>query len=126
MAGEFEPGALRPGNVRPAKIIAQAGVNNTLVFPGPAVFTGLEGHNAAVTSLCIHLYDKVGVPVAGTDVPVMTIRVPAGGRVEIGRSNGAGFASGLGYSITTGFADNDAVAVAAGDFVGSLTYAPGA
>lgn len=70
--------------------------------------------NAAVRYL--KLYNKASAPTVGTDVPVLTVAIPATGFVKVdGGSNGIRFATGIALAITTGATDADTGAVAAAE-----------
>jgi hypothetical protein len=77
--------------------------------------------NAAVRYL--KLYNKASAPTVGTDIPVMVIPIPAGGVVQInGGSNGLRFGTGIAWALTTGAADSNATAVAAGEIKVAIAY----
>lgn len=62
----------------------------------------------------VKLYNKATAPTVGTDVPVITIPVPAGGSVNLPFGTpGAIFGTGIGLGITNLAADTDTTAVAA-------------
>lgn len=77
--------------------------------------------NAAVRYL--KLYNKASAPTVGTDVPVLTIAIPAGGVAQVdGGSNGLRFGTGIAWALTTGSADTDTAAVAASEIKVSIAY----
>lgn len=81
-----------------------------------------NNNNAAVRYLKI--YNKASAPTVGTDTPVMVIPIPAGGvtpPINLG-SNGIRFATGIAWALTTGAADSDTGAVAAGEHKVAITY----
>jgi hypothetical protein len=105
-----------------AKVLAAASVNNTLV---KATAGRLYGYHLANTSAAwryVKFYNKATAPVAGTDTPVLTVPIPPGGVAVVDRPIPISFATGIGYALTTGAADNDATAVAANDVVGHLLF----
>lgn len=68
--------------------------------------------NAAIRYL--KLYNKASAPTVGTDVPVLSIAIPATGIAQVdGGSNGIRFGTGIAFAITASAADNDTTAVAA-------------
>jgi hypothetical protein len=74
----------------------------------------------------LKLYNKASAPTVGTDIPVMTIPVPAntqGAGVALAFSIGVNFTAGIAFAITSGSADSDTGAVGAGDVILNLTYA---
>ena len=77
--------------------------------------------NAAARYL--KLYNKASAPTVGTDVPILTIPIPAGGVVQInGGSNGIRFATGIAWALTAGAADSDTAAVAASEHKVVISY----
>jgi len=77
--------------------------------------------NAAVRYL--KLYNKASAPVVGTDTPVLTIPIPAGGLAQVdGGSNGIRFGTGIAWALTASAADSATDAVAAGDIKVAIAY----
>jgi hypothetical protein len=69
------------------------------------------------------LYNKATAPTVGTDVPVLTIPVPANSYVTLNfGTTGKRFATGIGIAITGAQAVADTTAVAAGDTHSQLSY----
>jgi hypothetical protein len=92
-----------------------ATTNDTLVLTGTSGLQAFHAFNNGASVAYVKLYNKATAP-ASTDVPAMVIPIPAGGvspPLTPGFS-GFRFALGLGLRITTGVADNDTGAVAAG------------
>ena len=59
----------------------------------------------------------------GTDTPVLTLAIPAGGMVQIdGGSNGIRFGTGIAWALTTGATDADTGAVAASEIKVAIAY----
>ena len=83
----------------------------------------ITASNLAAAAKFLKLYNKASAPTVGTDVPVMTIPVPAGGSVslELG-AIGIRFTSGLAMAITGASGDTDTTAVAAGDVRTAISY----
>lgn len=74
----------------------------------------------------LKLYNKATAPTVGTDIPIMTIPIPAntqGAGVAIPFSMGVNFSAGIGIAITSGAGDTDTGAVLANDVIVNLTYA---
>lgn len=70
--------------------------------------------NTGAAAAYLKLYNKATAPTVGTDVPVATITIPAGGFVNVPfGSQGFRFATGIGYAITNLAADSDTTAIAA-------------
>lgn len=77
--------------------------------------------NAAARFLKI--YNKASAPTVGTDIPVIVIPIPAGAVVQVhGGSNGIRFATGISWALTTGSADTDTAAVAAGEIKVGISF----
>lgn len=77
--------------------------------------------NAAARYL--KLYNKASAPTVGTDVPVITIPLPAGSVTTVhGGSNGIRFGTGIAWAVTTGAADSDVAAVAASEIKVAISY----
>jgi hypothetical protein len=70
--------------------------------------------NTGAAAAYLKLYNKASAPTVGTDVPVLTISLPASGTVNVPfGTNGFRFATGIAYAITNLAADSDTTAVAA-------------
>ncbi|MFT3671302.1 hypothetical protein [Aestuariivirga sp.] len=77
--------------------------------------------NAAIRYL--KLYNKASAPTVGTDVPVLTIPIPATGSVNLPFGElGKRFATGIAFAITAAAADTDTTAVAASEIKVSIDY----
>ena len=89
--------------------------------------TGLDGLTGFATVTCfLKLYDKVSAPVPGTDVPKMTIMLPANvpQRIDFGIETCA-FKNGLAFAVTLNAPDADATVLAAADTSGvDFFYSP--
>jgi len=76
----------------------------------------ISASNMTASIKYLKLYNKATAPTVGTDVPVLTIPIPANGMaaLEFG-ANGKRFTTGIAFAITGLQAIADATAVAAGD-----------
>lgn len=82
------------------------------------------GRNTTATVLYLKLYNKASAPTVGTDTPVATLPCPPAANFAWDWPKGRSFSIGIAYALTTGSADNDTGAVAAGDIIGlNLDYA---
>lgn len=83
----------------------------------------LTASNMSAAIKYVKFYNKASAPTVGTDVPVLTIPVPANGMIslEFG-ANGKKFITGIAFAITGAQAIADATAVAAGDVQVHGTY----
>lgn len=92
---------------------------DALAVSSPVKFYGIFLYNKAASVRFIKLYDQATAP-ASTDTPKMVFRVGASSQFELQLRVPVEFNSGFGYRITTGAADSDTGAPAAGDIVGLL------
>lgn len=110
----------------PYKLISLATTNANVVKATPGNLYSIVAIGLTSIVRYLKLYNKASAPTVGTDVPVMTIPIPAntqGAGIAIPFSMGVNFPLGIALAITTGSADNNNVAVAAGDIIINLTYA---
>jgi hypothetical protein len=94
--------------------------NATVAFNGPVVLRTILGQNTKASTVFLKLYAlgaNLAVPTSA-DTPILTLAIPAASAFAIDLASGLKFNFGLGYRITTGSADNDAVAIGAGDILG--------
>ena len=92
-----------------------ATTNATSVKTAAANITAITYNNMSASVQYIKLYNKASAPTVGTDIPVMTIPVPANSFYvqELGIM-GLRFSTGLAFAITGAQADTDTTAIAAG------------
>lgn len=108
------------------KLISTASTNANNVKASGGNLYSIIAIGLTSTVRYLKIYSKATAPTVGTDVPLMTIPVPAntqGAGVAIPFSMGVNFPLGIGVAITSGSADNDTGAVGAGDVIVNLTYA---
>ena len=121
-----KPNTTGANGTTPYKLISLATTNANVVKATPGNLYSIIAIGLTSTVRYLKLYSKASAPTVGTDVPVMTIPIPAntqGAGVAIPFSMGVNFPLGIAIAITSGAADNDAVAVGAGDVIINLTYA---
>ena len=99
-----------------------ASTNGALIITGTSGVPFFYATNEGASDAYVKLYNKATAPTVGTDVPEMTIRVPAaaGGapglaNPNMGGSNAPRFALGLGIAITRNAVYTDTTAVGAGE-----------
>jgi len=111
------PTVLATSNPGTAAVVA-------LVQAGPTTVYQAVLSNVSATQRYVKLYNKATAPVAASDVPVMTIAVPANGTVILPCNDlGIPFPLGLGYGISGLAPDTDATALtAAKDIKVLVTY----
>lgn len=110
------------GGLNQAKIMSTAGTNAGVARNATSKLCGYEFSNSSAAFRYVKLYNKATAPTVGTDVPVRTIGVPPGGRVQMTQSLGIAFSAGIAYAITAAAADNDATAIGAADVIGCLDF----
>lgn len=107
-----------------AKINSAATTNATSVKAGPARLLSVVASNINAAARFLKLYDKATAPTVGTDVPVITIPIPAGGIVSLNLGEfGVDFTLGIAAAITAVGTDADTTAVAASEIKAVLVYA---
>ena len=108
--------------------ISTADANSTLVSASAQFINKLIVSNSSSAIRYMHLYNTATAPTAGVGTPVARILIPGSlsGTVlslNFGSYGGlAGFPLGIGYTITTGYADNDTVAIGAGEVLVNMEY----
>ncbi|MBS1180452.1 MAG: hypothetical protein H6Q99_332 [Proteobacteria bacterium] len=104
---------------------AIASTNATLVKGAAGRLYKARGYNAAAAVRYLKLYNKASAPTVGTDTPVVTLPLAPSAVFDIDLVPiGQYFSTGIAFALTTGSADSDTGAVAAGDVVGlALWYA---
>lgn len=98
-------------------VSAAASVNSTSAKASAGSLFFVSGYNAAAAVRYLKFYDKASAPTIGTDAPVLTLALPATSAFNIDL-HGLSFATGIGYGLTTGAADNNTTALTAADVVG--------
>lgn len=93
-----------------------ASTNATVTKASAGTVWSILASNINAATRYLKLYNKATAPTVGTDIPVIVIPIPAGQTVNFhGGSNGIRFATGIGWALTTGAADNDTGAVSASE-----------
>ena len=90
-----------------------ATTNATLVKGSAGTLYGVTASNTGAAAAFVKFYNKATAPTVGTDVPVLTLAIPAGGTLPnpIG-GLGHRFTTGIAMAITNLAADSDTTAVA--------------
>lgn len=105
-----------------SRINAAASTNATSLKASAGQIYTIDVFNVAAYNVFLKLYNKASAPTVGTDTPVMTIPVPAGGGFSKTWPMGFPFATGIAYAITKLQADSDTTAVAALDLTGNTLW----
>jgi hypothetical protein len=111
--------------LRPYKITSLATTNASIVKATSGNLHSIIAIGLSSTVRYLKIYNKATVPIVGTDIPVMTLPIPAntqGAGISLPFSIGVNFSKGIGLAITAGSADTDSSAIAAGDVIVNLTF----
>jgi hypothetical protein len=106
-----------------SRLIAAGTTNATVAKIGSGQVYGWYLFNAAAATRYFKIYDKGGPPTVGSDMPLMTIGIPAGAAANVWFGSGIQFMWGISYATTVNPADTDATAVTANDLIINLFYA---
>ena len=122
-AGSNNIGNVGISPATPHNLNSAATTNATSVKNTSASLYSLVASNTGASIRYLKLYNKASAPTVGTDIPVLTLPIPAGSFINppLG-AMGARFATGLAYAITGAAADADTTAVAAGEVKVKLDY----
>lgn len=101
----------------PSRIASAAATTNaTLVKASAGRLYKVRGYNAAASVRYIKFYNKATAPTVGTDAVVFGFALAPNAPFDLDFGMlGESFATGIGFGITTGAADNDTGALTAGD-----------
>lgn len=114
------------GGSTPYHLVSLGSTNATSIKASAGSLLGLQVFNTNAAARYLHLTDTAGAPTPGTTIPVKTILVPGGsaggGTIVPFGSAGVAFATGIGFWLSTGAADNDTGAVGAGDLILNVDY----
>lgn len=109
-------GTVTATNTTPTPLnTSSAATTNPILVKGSAgTLFNVSASNTGAGIAYLKFYNKATAPTVGTDVPVLTIPIPASGVISVPFGTlGHRFATGIGIGITGGAADNDTTAVAA-------------
>jgi hypothetical protein len=116
------PSPATSGGLSKARIKSASGTNATSVKGSAGQLYGWFLYNNTSSVKALHLYDTASTPTAGSGTPAFTVPIPANGGANVEFSMGIPFASGIGYTITTGVGDSDTGSCAADDVHGVLLF----
>jgi hypothetical protein len=108
--------------VTPSRINAAASTNATSLKASAGQLYTIDVFNPAAYNVFLKFYNKASAPTVGTDTPVLTIPIQAGGGYSARWPSGLPFATGIAYAITKLQADSDTTVVVAGDLTGNTTW----
>ena len=104
------------------KLVTAATTNAAVIKATAARVYGYHYTNNTAATKYVRLYNKATAPTVGTDSPAVVIPIAPNASVLVDHTIPITFATGLGISVTGGFADNDATVTAVGDVVGHLLW----
>jgi hypothetical protein len=122
LVGAFSAAPRTTGGLSVSRVVSAASTNATNVKSAAGQVYGWYLSNLNAAARYVKLYNKATAPTVGTDTPLLTLMVPAGGAANMEFTNGIAFGTGIGFATTTGSADSDTGAVALGDVVVNLLY----
>lgn len=104
-------------------LISAATTNSTLISTGAHTLYSINAYNNGATAAYVKIYAKATAPTVGTDTPIKSIMLPAGGGSNIVLpTQGDVVALGLGLGITGGAANSDTTAVALSQVIFNCSY----
>lgn len=99
-----------------SNVNSAASTNATVVKASAGTVYNVTASNVNASPRYLKLYNKATAPTVGTDVPLITIAIPATSTVAVNFGvTGHRFATGVGLAITAGAADSDTAAVGANE-----------
>jgi hypothetical protein len=105
-----------------SRVNAAATTNATSLKATAGQLYTIDVFNAAAYNVFLKLYNKASAPTVGTDTPVMTIPIQAGGGYSKTWPMGLPFSTGIAYAITKLQPDTDTTVLVAGDLTGNTTW----
>jgi hypothetical protein len=104
------------------RVLSAATTNADQIKSSNAKVHGWFIFNTSASVKYVKLFNTKIAPVLGTDRPLLTIPVPAGGGANVEFANGIDFTVGIGIAITGAAGDLDTTAVAANDVIANIFY----
>lgn len=120
------PNTTGANGTTPYKLISLTTTNANVVKNSGGNLYSIVAIGLTSTVRFLKFYNKATAPIVGTDIPTMTIPIPAntqGAGISIPFSMGVNFPLGISIAITAGSADNNSAAILANDVLVNLTYA---
>lgn len=106
--------------------VVASGTNATNVKASAGTLKGVQVYNNSANIAYLKFYNTAGTPTAGSGTPVKVVIIPAstaGAGAVVGiPPEGITFATGIGFTVTGGIADNDSTSVAASAFLIEIDY----
>lgn len=120
LIGSINIAAATTGGCTPAKVLSAASTNSTNIKASAGTLCKMVVVNVNTTLAYLKMYDKATAPTCNSDTVLATYAIPfgasnAGGGVAIPLGPfGEAYASGIGFCLTGGIADNDNTNTATG------------
>lgn len=111
-----------PGESTASVTISAASTNATSLKASAGHVEYIIASNLNASARYLKLYNKASAPTVGTDTPVMVIRLPAAGQVEISFNRPPYFSLGIAWALTSGIAHADTGAVSASEHAVNIGY----
>lgn len=93
-----------------------------LIATGPKMLFGYYLSNKSSSPIHVKFYNKATAPEVGTDIPVLTLAIPAASAANQEFLGGIPFALGLGIGCTTGPTDDAVGGTTANDLIANVMY----
>lgn len=127
VAGVQTPVAVTPranaNGATPSRVVASVTGNTLTALKNTAGnIVNIDLFNVATYMVFLKFYNKATAVTVGTDTPVWTIPIPAGGSFSKEFVQGKSFSAGIAFAITKLQADTDTTALVAGDVTGSIDW----
>lgn len=119
-AGTSSIGTVSTPTGTPIAVTTTASTNASIQKATSGNLFEISASNPTATPVYVKLYNKASAPTVGTDVPVLTVTVPAASAAQLGAVNltfsqiGKRFTTGIAMAITGGVAATDTAAAVAG------------
>jgi len=120
----MQPRAVTGGYTSVNRLLtAAASTNATVVKASAGRLYKAAGYNAAASVRYLKIYNKATAPTVGTDTPIVVFALAPSSAFNLDLAPfGQYFATGIGFSLTTGVADADTGALTAADVVGMTIW----
>lgn len=110
------------GGTTTNKRISGASTNAVSIKASAGQVYGWFITNSNAAARYVKLFNKATVPIPGTDVPVLTLMVPANSYITASFPLGIPFSAGIGLAMTAGNGDLDTTAIGAGDIISHIFW----
>lgn len=99
------------------RTVSAASTNEQVIATSPVYFAGGIFTNTTAGAKFVKYYNKATAPTVGTDIPLLTISIPANDSKVIELQDGVYFSNGISMAITGAGADSDTTNTAANDII---------